>query len=809
MRMEAIPEAVRAEETSSDKLSGSPTVDNGSVKGSELDSIKSSQHEPGSSTFFDDPNWDSDGFDLEDDSPYPEVRSAVANTDDPTMPVSTLRAWVIGMLLAMIFAGVNQFFIFRYPSIYFTAIVPQLLSYPIGRAAAAYIPRNWTLFGLELNPGPFSIKEHVLITVMASVGSGSAYATDIIAVQRVFYNQVYNFSYQWFLVLSTQLIGFSIGGIARHILVEPPSMIWPARLVSCALFNTLHSEHYTGIGIHGGMSRNKFFWKQASGLTIYPDFLPGYLFRALSYFSWVTWIWPENAVIAQLFGYINGLGFSVLTFDWNQIAYVGSPLVTPWWAQANVIVGFIFFYWILTPILYFSNVWFAQYMPIMSKSSFDNRFQPYNVTRILSADMLLDLQAYKDYSPLFLSTTFALAYGLSFATITATLSHSFLYYRKQIWRQARRSLREQPDIHARLMSQYPQVPDWWYYVTFVVPFALGVISIELWPTHMPVWALILAIVIALLYVVPAGIVEAITNQRVALNVITELIIGYALPGRPIAMMMFKTWGYITLSQALIFTADMKLGHYMKVPARPLFWAQVIGTIVAGTTQLGVQSWMFTHIPQMCSSEQPDGPIVFAGTNLLPPATAINYVPSAIVGFVFQYLIKKHRFAWWTKYNYVLSAALDSGVAISVIIIYFALEYPNLGAIGRDTIGKWWGNTVPFTGADGRGTPLRSLPPEETFGLRYESSMRFEVLLDAIKTYTSDTSIKAAGYVISAYDLIQKAVVEAARSREGERWAKMNITTVPDGPDEELNEDDVDPQRSPEAPMDLYYSPERM
>jgi hypothetical protein len=54
-----------------------------------------------------------------------------------------------------------------------------------------------------LNPGPFTVKEHVLITIMASVGSGSAYATDIIAVQRVYYNQVFNFSckfelsYRW------------------------------------------------------------------------------------------------------------------------------------------------------------------------------------------------------------------------------------------------------------------------------------------------------------------------------------------------------------------------------------------------------------------------------------------------------------------------------------------------------------------------------------------------------------------------------------------------------------------------------------
>ncbi|KAF8555196.1 hypothetical protein OG21DRAFT_1484091 [Imleria badia] len=34
---------------------------------------------------------------LEDDSPYPKVRSAVANTDDRSIPASTLRACVLGM----------------------------------------------------------------------------------------------------------------------------------------------------------------------------------------------------------------------------------------------------------------------------------------------------------------------------------------------------------------------------------------------------------------------------------------------------------------------------------------------------------------------------------------------------------------------------------------------------------------------------------------------------------------------------------------------------------------------------------------
>lgn len=53
---------------------------------------------------------------------------------------------------------------------------------------------NWKIFGVSLNPGPFTVKEHVLLTIMATVGGQSAYATDIVAVQRVFYNQVFNFS---------------------------------------------------------------------------------------------------------------------------------------------------------------------------------------------------------------------------------------------------------------------------------------------------------------------------------------------------------------------------------------------------------------------------------------------------------------------------------------------------------------------------------------------------------------------------------------------------------------------------------------
>lgn len=46
------------------------------------------------------------------------------------------------------------------------------------------------------------------------------------------------------------------------------------------------------------------------------------------------------------------------------------------------------------------------------------------------------------------------------------------------------------------------------------------------------------------------------------------------PGRPVANMCFKVYGYISMSQALTFLEDFKLGHYMKIPPRTMFMAQV-------------------------------------------------------------------------------------------------------------------------------------------------------------------------------------------------------------------------------------------
>jgi hypothetical protein len=54
----------------------------------------------------------------------------------------------------------------------------MLSSLPICKAWARYMP-NISFFGIPLNHGPFTIKEHVLITIMAGVGSQPAYAVSV------------------------------------------------------------------------------------------------------------------------------------------------------------------------------------------------------------------------------------------------------------------------------------------------------------------------------------------------------------------------------------------------------------------------------------------------------------------------------------------------------------------------------------------------------------------------------------------------------------------------------------------------------
>ncbi len=67
--------------------------------------------------------------------------------------------------------------------------------------------------------------------------------------------------------------------------------------------------------------------------------------------------------------------------------------------------------------------------------------------------------------------------------------------------------------------------------------ALGMYTVVAYPTQLSWWAFILAVAISFGFSLPIGIIEAVTNNQIGLNVLTEFVYGYIQPGRPLALMM--------------------------------------------------------------------------------------------------------------------------------------------------------------------------------------------------------------------------------------------------------------------------------
>ena len=266
-------------------------------------------------------------------------------------------------------------------------------------------------------------------------------------------------------------------------------------------------------------------------------------------FSYVCWAAPNNIPVNQLFGVSSGLGMGILTFDWTQISWISSPLMgmvdvinlscsithdraVPWWAQVHIFTGFVLFFWILTPILYYTNVslisllpnagrspvsqtWELSYFPISANEPYDRFGRPYNISRVLTKDDTFDEEAYNNYSPLFLPATYTITYLLAFALSTSVIVHTILYHGRTLINGAKRLRVEADDIHAKLMRNYPEVPNWWYLSALVVFFSLAIVAVEVWDTTVPVYALVVAVILPILYVLPSGFVYAMTGQGVS------------------------------------------------------------------------------------------------------------------------------------------------------------------------------------------------------------------------------------------------------------------------------------------------------
>ncbi|KAK8927024.1 Oligopeptide transporter [Metarhizium anisopliae BRIP 53293] len=101
-------------------------------------------------------------------------------------------------------------------------------------------------------------------------------------------------------------------------------------------------------------------------------------------------------------------------------------------------------------------------------------------------------------------------------------------------------------------------------------------------------------------------------------------------------------------------------------------------------------------------------LIIQGIQHWAPSNMAYKTPGFILSYIFMYWLPRHRLAWWSKYNYVLSAALTAGLAVSALIMFFAVGYHPKSL-------KWWGNTVSTDGIDGQQVGWLPIPERGYFG----------------------------------------------------------------------------------------------
>ncbi|KAI5450685.1 hypothetical protein NCC49_002941 [Naganishia albida] len=509
---------------------------------------------------------ESDAFSMDE-----MVARTVPSTDDPSLPSLTFRAVLLGSVFCVLGAAASQVFYFKSNAPSFSIYFVLLTTYPLGNLMATYIP-PMRICGIEMNPGPFSIKEHVLIGIIASSGGTSAYASDIVIILRLYYHKTMGAVSSIVLLIVTQCTGFGLAGMLQGILIKPTAMHWPATLVTVQLFTTLHDDR-------SKMTQKRLHIFMVVGtVCFFYQFLPSVFFPTLTSIATLCYINNNSWLLRTLGSGYNGLGMFNFSLDWSTIGSNG-PLYTPWWAQLNYFAGLMGMIWIAVPLLLATNFWHAREFPAPTSAGlYNSTYEHFDVMGVLNADLSLNDDAWEKAKPLLLTPYFAISYGLNFAALSAVITHVIIWHRSDIL-QAIRKRHLHEDIHNKLMQAYESVPTSWYLGTLAVNLLAGTILVMTTDLQTPVWFLFFAVAVAAAFLIPIGCITAISNTTPGLNVLTEWIAGIIYPGRPIANVTFKCMGYMAMAQALNLLADQKLGHYMHVNPKHMFLAQTVGSII--------------------------------------------------------------------------------------------------------------------------------------------------------------------------------------------------------------------------------------
>lgn len=159
------------------------------------------------------------------------VRRIVSLHDDTTLPTITFRYFLLVLIFVPPGAFLQQLNMFRTTSAPYSIFFVQIAASYVGDWLAKTLPAwdiriPFTKKSFSLNPGPFSVKEHVLVVIAAASGATYNLAWTPLSLSELYFHERLHpmlwICFMWAIVWT----GYSYAAIAREFLVYDPQLPW-------------------------------------------------------------------------------------------------------------------------------------------------------------------------------------------------------------------------------------------------------------------------------------------------------------------------------------------------------------------------------------------------------------------------------------------------------------------------------------------------------------------------------------------------------------------------------------------------------
>lgn len=226
--------------------------------------------------------------------------------------------------------------------------------------------------------------------------------------------------------------------------------------------------------------------------------------------------------------------------------------------------------------VFYKNIWNSRSYPFLSQELFYENGTLYDQLLILDSNLEVDPALLQKQGLPFYAGTWVTQLLVTNLGMAATFTHLLLWNRDDMkgawswlspsalrgqyqdynwetlkfWKQGspqdrRAAVADDKDLdpHYREMLKYPDAPNSWYALTFVVSVVTALVVIYKTNSTLPWWGFMVSLCLAVMCILFMGTLYAITGLAFSIQPFVQMIGGFIHPGKPMANMYFVLFSH--------------------------------------------------------------------------------------------------------------------------------------------------------------------------------------------------------------------------------------------------------------------------